>query len=253
MPLIRRLAPALAWALWTWAAPASASGPPAQPAPAPAEILARADGILSPTRFVAEVTMLARQGADGTRTYRFKAYKRSREEVLVVFSYPPVEKGRKILRRGEQLWMYLPSVKRTLKVSSKEQLLGGDFTNGDVTRLDLCADYAASLRPGPPRDGQWSLDLRAHDRSVCYDRILFDLAAPEAMPLRQEYFTASGRCLKELVFSQVTDFGGFRRPARFDMRNRLLRGRGTSLLYESFERPAELPERLFDKDSLGDF
>lgn len=216
------------------------------------EILENADRILAPDCFIAEMTMTAYHSNGESREYRMKTYRQSKDKVLVVFSYPNIENGRKILRLNDDIWMYMPSVKKSIKVSSKEQLLGGDFTNGDVTRLDLAEDYLPEIT-SRKEDKYYSLRLKAKNNSISYDQILYQINKNDFMPIKQKYFTSSNKLIKELTFDKVENYGGFSRPNVFVMTNKFVKSKKTELTYTSFKIVNDIDDFYFKKASLGDY
>lgn len=216
------------------------------------EILENADRILAPDCFIAEMTMTAYHSDGESREYRMKVYRKFKDKVLVVFSYPNIENGRKVLRLNDDIWMYLPSVKKTIKVSSKEQLLGGDFTNGDITRLDFSEDYSPEV-VSKKRDIYYSLRLKANNNSISYDKISYQIDRNKFMPVKQKFYTSSNKLIKELTFDKVEDYSGFSRPSVFIMANKFVKSKKTELTYTSFKIVEDVDDYYFKKANLGDY
>lgn len=191
----------------------------AQPA---GEIIARTDTLMSPEAFTAALSMNVERKGGKHRVYELTLHTRD-DNSLVAFSAPAVEKGRQILRRGDDMWMMLPNVKRPVRVSAKQELMGGDFNNADVLRLSLVDDYDAKLVGEDSR--AWSLVLKARNRSVTYDRVEARIDKQTNLPLEYAYFTQSGKKVKELHFGTVRKLeDGVARPTKWTMNN-LITGR----------------------------
>jgi len=76
-------------------------------------------------------------------------------------------------------------------VGARQNFGGGDFSNADIFRLSLIRDYD----PTPRRRGDgggpgcYRLELKAKDRSVAYDRVVYWVAE------RRDLLPGEGRLL----------------------------------------------------------
>ena len=50
-----------------------------------------------------------------------------------------------MLRNGDNLWVYIPNLKRATRVALRDSFQGGDFNNADVLRVNYEADYTGKL------------------------------------------------------------------------------------------------------------
>lgn len=215
-------------------------------------ILLKSDAILAPKPFKGEMEMVVYKQDGRKRVYRMTIFYKSREKVLVSFQYPEIEKGRKVLRVGDDIWMYLPSVKRTIRVSSKQQFLDGDFSNGDVVRLDFENDYNVADVADDERT--YMLDLRAKNKAISYSRVRYTIEKATYIPLQLSFFTISGKELKCLMLTSVEEYlGGLRRPSMFTMEDRLLKNERTTLEYKTLQPNAKIPDFYFSKENLDQF
>ena len=84
------------------------------------QILEEVDQALAPDKatMMTELTTLRRDGTK--KIYRMTIYKRGDDLTRVEFSYPPIERGRKILMNGKDMWMILKNLK---KVTSPTALI----------------------------------------------------------------------------------------------------------------------------------
>lgn len=138
--------------------------------PTPAELLARYDAIMSPKTFDSLLTMVAHRQDGSTRGYKFRALKAEDDKIRLWFFEPASAKGQEMLRVGENMWVYMPNLKRALRIASRESFQGGDFNNSDALRVNYVADYRADFGDsGDP--GQYLLLLSAKTKDAGYDKI----------------------------------------------------------------------------------
>jgi outer membrane lipoprotein-sorting protein len=188
-----------------------------------------------------------------TRTVLMRGFKKGDELGLVRYTAPPKERGTAYLRNGDSNWLYLPNAGKVVRVGPKQSFAGGDFSNGDVFRLSLTRDYEATLAGEEALEGvpAFRLELKAKDRSVAYDRILYWVRSDGTyFPLRSEYYTLSGKLLKVLALSDVRPLGGRPRPTRLSMESRIEEGSRTEIRFLTIEDGVPLDDRLFAPSQL---
>lgn len=219
--------------------------------PSAAELLARYDAVMGPAHYEAVASMTAHRDDGTTRTYRMKMLKSGDERFRLLFLEPASSRGQEILRQGDNAWLYMPNLKRSVRMANRDSFQGGDFNNADVLRVNYSADYEPTLAPEPDEAGTWLLELKAKTADASYDRVRLWLRRDDSMPVKGEYFSASGKLLRSAEFSDVREFNGLKRPARVLMRNRLAARRSTELVMESFDPRVQPPASRFVLDDLG--
>ena len=237
----------------TFALAAVAIGASTQPAhadPTPAELLAKYDAVMSPKTFDSLMTMVAHR-QDGTeRRYKFRALKLGNDKIRLWFFEPAAAKGQEMLRVGENMWVYMPNLKRSIRIASRDSFQGGDFNNGDALRVNYVADYDPKFADSGDAK-LWMLELTAKTRDAAYDKIKLWLRKDDSGPARAEYYAASGRMLRSAQFADVKDFHGLRRPSHIEMRNELANKRWSAMNTLDMKLNIEVPPQKFIVDDLG--
>ena len=187
---------------------------------------------------------------DGTiRPYKMRALTSGKDKSFVELTAPPREKGRQVLRLGDVVWSYLPSVKKSIRVSSRGSFMGGDFENNDVLRLNLVGDYASEIVEELP--DQYVLRLTGKDLSLSYAKIKIWVRKDNFQPVKQEYYTLSDKLIKSTIYEDIKDFGGFKRPAKLVMQSALHPKQKTILEVIKFKRGVKNPSKNFRRSGLG--
>lgn len=216
------------------------------------EIVRNVDKILGPGPFVGEITMESFQSNGKIMRYEMKIYHKTKDSVLVEVLSPEIEKGRKILRIKNKVWMYMPSVKRTIQVSQKDEVLGSDFSNYDLTNLSLIDDYNSVI--DSTSNTNYYLHLKAVSRSINYDMIRSTVRKKDNMPLTNEFYTSTNKKLKTLNFSDVKNYGrGILRPSVLTMINSLVQNKKTIVKYNTFKYNVPINDALFNRNTFADF
>ena len=86
------------------------------------ELLKRYDQVMSPKTFDGLLLMVAHRQDDTTRTYKFRALKSEDDKIRTWFYEPAAAKGQEMLRVGDNMWVYMPNLKRAMRLASRAPL-----------------------------------------------------------------------------------------------------------------------------------
>lgn len=93
------------------------------------------------------------------------------------------------------------------------------------------------------------LELKAVDRSVTYQRVLYWVNQKNAFPHKAEFYSLSNRLLKSCRYENFQNMAGKIRPTRLVMDDALRAGEQSILEYNEMKL-RELPDKLFTKEYL---
>jgi outer membrane lipoprotein-sorting protein len=217
------------------------------------EVLTKYDSIMAPTTFKATATMTAHRDDGSARGYTMTILKGADDKSRIWFQEPAAVRGQEMLRNAENFWVYMPNLKRSLRLASRDNFQGGDFNNADVLRANYAADYDGTVKEDPAKPELWLLEMKAKTPDSAYDSIkLWVLKSPLGVPVRGEYYTSSGKMLRSADFSEVKDFGnGMKRPSHITMRNEIATQRFSELIWVSVDTAAVVGDGKFGLSDLG--
>jgi outer membrane lipoprotein-sorting protein len=186
-------------------------------------------------------------------SYGMLVNKLDSDRMRIDFTEPAREKGRKILRVGDKMWMFLPDLGKPIVLSARQSFLGSTFSNADLLRTDLVVDYSATLDGEHELDGVATivLELRARNADVAYERIRLWIDKASSRPLREDFFTVSGKRIKSLVFSKPAHMGGVDLSTVVKVDSDLNPRESTTLTISALAVHQKLSRALFQKDSFA--
>jgi len=218
--------------------------------PTPDQLLAEYDHTMSPKTFDALIVMVAHRQDDTTRTYKFRAMKGPEDKIRLWFFEPASAKGQEMLRVGENMWVYMPNLKRALRIASRDSFQGGDFNNADALRVNYVADYTPKYGDsGDP--ALYLLELTAKTKDAAYDKIKLWMHKGDLMPVKAEYYAASGKMIRSMQYADVKDFHGHKRPSHLVMRNELAVKRFSEMNTLDMKLNVDVPPQKFVLDDMG--
>ncbi len=187
--------------------------------------------------------------SDGTVTqYVIDFESRDVDRMRGFFKLPEREKGREVLRLQDNLWTWMPSVARVVRIADRDSFAGGDFSNADVMRADWSSKYNVHLAKETPN--QWILDLTAKSTEAPYSKMRLWVDKKTTQPVQQQYYDAKGTLLKRCLYGSVRDFGKIRRPTHLLMENVISRQK-SELKVLDIKLDQKIPDSRFVVDNLG--
>ncbi len=194
------------------------------------EILLRVDRNLQPESYEMYRKLINIEPDGSKKEYVLYTVKKGREKMVALFLAPASEKGRATLRLGENMWLYIPSVGRPIRITSLQSVVGGVFNNSDILRLDYSAEYEAAV--DDETEENYILACTAKTASVAYDRLKMTVEKKAMVPLTIECYAASGMLIKTLYYKKIKDFGdNLVRPSVLETDSPLYKGYKSVMLY----------------------
>lgn len=212
------------------------------------QILQKVDRNLEPESYESYRKLIDIQPDGSRKEYVLWSVKKGSDKVLALFLSPPADKGRVTLRLGENMWLYMPSVGKPIRITSLQSVTGSVFNNADILRIDYTAEY--DVENAQEDKDQYLLGLKAKNGDVAYDRLKMWVDKRHLLPVRIECYAASGILLKTLRFSDIKDFGGgIKRPAQLETDSPLYKGYKSVMLWSGLKK-ATLPDEIFTLNYL---
>jgi len=239
-------------ALASTAAPSATVGsePPVE-LPAADEILVKIDENMIFESRTATLTMTV-EGKSRTRVYSMLTHGRGDADSAIEYTEPARDKGTRMLKLGDQLWLYLPSVDRTQRISGhmlRQGMMGSDLSYEDMmSSVQLRDSYEASVRGEGEVDGRpcWELEMIATDESLAYPRRVSFIDKEHFIPLRQELYALSGMLLKTWAMKEIEQFEGGRWfPTVMEVEDHVKKASRTTIEFVDLEFGVDLEEEVF--------
>ena len=227
----------------------------AQSPPSGEEILTRVDANIGSDNKIATAEMII-HGRRGSRSIKSKSWIYGEEKSFTEYLAPAREAGTKMLKLEDQLWTYIPSTDRTIKISGhmlKQSVMGSDLSYEDMMEdPELLNLYDANVieeetfldRPC------WVLELTAKVEDISYHSRKIWVDKERYVSLKEVRFARSGKLLKVFEVKEVRRIQNRWVPTHMVFKDALKSGKGTEYFIESIEFNADIPEALFTKASL---
>lgn len=195
-------------------------------------------------------------GQRTSRTIESKSWAVGDKQAYTEYLAPAREKGTKMLKLEDQLWIYSPSTDRTIQISGhmlRQSVMGSDLSYEDMMEdSKLIDNYDAAVIGEEPVVEQncWILELQAKTSEVAYQIRKIWVDKERYIPLKEELYAKSGKLLKRTELFDIQKLGNRWFPKRIVFKDMLKMGDGTEFIIESIQFDQEIPEYIFTKASL---
>lgn len=222
--------------------------------PSGKEVLDRIDANMSAeTRYVKSKMII--HGPRSSRTIESVSWAEGISS-FTEYLAPAREKGTKMLKLEDQLWIFSPSTDRTIQISGhmlRQSVMGSDLSYEDMMDDRKMSDMYDAAIVDSETIGEtdcWIVELSAISEDVAYQMRKLWVDKSRYIPLREELYAKSGKLLKKTELSNITRHGSRWYPGKITFKDILKKGAGTEFIVDEIKFNVEIPEHLLSKASL---
>lgn len=227
----------------------------AQSQPTGKEILNLIDKNMSAKSRIMTAKMVI-NGVRGSRTIEFKTWAEGENRAFTEYLNPAREKGTKMLKLEDKLWIFSPSTDRIIQITGqmlRQSVMGSDLSYEDMMEdPDMESHYKASVTGSDTTQNRkcWVVQLNALKEGEAYEVRKVWVDQERFIPLREELYGKSGKLLKRTTLSGIEKIQGRWYPMKINFKDMLKSGDGTWFIIESLKLDETIPESIFSKASL---
>jgi outer membrane lipoprotein-sorting protein len=221
-----------------------------------AEVLRRVDKNLFLDKALSFTSMII-YGRTGTRSVKSKIWIEGKDKSFVEYTNPPREKGKKMLKLKDHVWIYFPEpTDRIIAISGhllRQSVMGSDLSYEDITENRKLIDmYNAKITGSEKINGRdcYVLDLTGKLEDITYFRRKLWVDKERWVPLKEDRYAESGKALKRAEVLQVFKSENRWYPKKILYHDLLQNGNGTEYTIDSVIFHADIPESMFTKAAL---
>jgi len=222
----------------------------------PRQILDKVDDLFRSRSSQALATMTVTT-AHWKRSLSLEMWSKGKEKSLSRILAPKKEQGTATLRSGNDIWNYLPKVKRVIKLPSSMMAaswMGSHFTNDDLVKESRMADdYTFEITFSGEMQGQEIVEVTCYpkpDAAVVWGKVLVKALQKEYLPLTIKYYDEDLLLARTMTFSQVSELGGRLLPAVVAMVPEDKPDESTVIHYKKIDFDIDLKDDFFSLRTL---
>ena len=198
-------------------------------------------------------TLVQKKEGETDRVLRVQTFRRDGADMYtIIFQYPASEKGKGYLRRGDDLYFYLPSTREFVYKNRKDNIGSTDARTDLFGRQKVLEQYTASSA-GTAMVSKWEcmvvrLDAKVPD--VSYPVQKWYVRKTDGLPVKVENFSVSETLLATYYFIEYRSLGNGKSIfTKLLAVNNLEKGQQTFLTNDNISTSA-IPDDTFTKTYL---
>jgi len=167
------------------------------------------------------------------------------------YKSPAREKGTKMLKIKNKLWMYTPRTDRKLLIAGhlmRQSMMGSDLSYEDMMEdKKLSAAYNATIVQ-MKESGKTEccvLLLVAHDKTTTYQTRKLWVDGKRNIVFRQELYAKGGKLLKAIEYFDYRMLGKRLFPRKMIFRDLLKKNTKTTYMFDEIEFDINIPDKYF--------
>lgn len=206
---------------------------------------------------IAEITIITVR-PKWTRSMDIKAWTKGNDHALILVKAPAKDKGTAFLKRKKEVWNWLPTLERTIKLPPSmmsQSWMGTDFTNDDLVKeSSIVEDYEHKLLGTEQQGG-----LACHkielipkpEAAVVWGKILVWIDKKDYNQMRVEFYDEFGALSQTMIGSELKMLGGILLPSRMEMTPAEKKGQSTTMVYKSLVFNKTIADNFFTTEYMS--
>lgn len=189
---------------------------------------------------------------DQERVYVIEMVSDGDERSLIRVVEPSRDAGQAFLRDGDNLYVYSPRLRRTLRLppsGRSDTFLGSDLSYGDLAGRDLANDYAVSVTAETDDTVELTLTPLA-GAPTPYGQVVLVADATTYAPVTYTFFDQREQAVRLLRFDDYVAVGELRFPTHIEIENLLRPGERTTMVIDDHEFGIDVPDGCFTERAL---
>ena len=187
------------------------------------------------------------------KTYEMRSHAKGQQQAAVEFLYPPREQGRKMLKKDNSMWIWLPNAEKTQKLSGhmlRQGMMGSDMSYEDILQATQLSDLydAKIIGEESIRERRClKLELTAKSNSVTYAKRISWIDKEHYVPIKEYLYTTSGKLVKEWTMLGIKDYDGRKFPTKMIVHDKLLPNSKTEIEFTDLQFQIQIEQEIFNK------
>ncbi len=192
----------------------------------------------------------------GTKITTFNSWARGESESLIEFT-SRAERGQKVLRTEDEIYLYYPDAEELIRMQGaalRQGMLGSDISYEDMTGgKDRASKYDIEITGEERVLGKdcWVLTLTANTRTVPYPKEIVWIDKDNYMVLKGEYYTKSGRLLKEMEVLETDVLDGIEVAVETRISDKMKSDSETIMILNELKTDIKLDDEMFSLEELS--
>ncbi|MGC1390739.1 MAG: outer membrane lipoprotein-sorting protein [Bacteroidales bacterium] len=194
---------------------------------------------------------------DWTRSITLKSWSKGTEYSLIYITAPAKEKGQVFLKRQNDMWNWVPSIERVIKIPPSMMMqswMGSDYTNDDLVKeSSIVTDYSQKLlgREKVRNMECYKIELiPLPDAAVTWGKVITWITVDGFNQWEAEYYDEDSTLVNVMNASDIKRMGDREIPTKLEIDPVNKKGNKTVLVINSMIFNQPISESFFSQQNM---
>lgn len=220
------------------------------------EIVKKADEKLRGTTSIVELTIKTVR-PNWTRSMNVKAWMKSSDYSMILIQSPAKDKGIAFLKRKKEVWNWMPSLERTIKLPPSmmsQSWMGTDFSNDDLVKeSSIVNDYNHSIIGDTIVDNRTCYIIQMipkPEAAVVWGKLVVIIDKKDFLELNTRFYDEEGKLINIMNAYDIKMMDNRLIPTRFEMIPMDKKNQKTEMIYRSIQYNRPIEDEFFTSERM---
>lgn len=191
------------------------------------------------------------------REMKVKTWTKGEKFAMILIESPAKEAGVAFLKRGKEVWNWIPSLERSIKLPPSmmsQSWMGTDFTNDDLVKeSSMVEDYEHSFAGDTVIAGRDCYIIKMipkPEAAIVWGKLILCIDKKDFIELHTKFYDEEGEMINVMNASDIKLMDGRLIPTRIEMIPSDKPNQKTVLIYSNIRYDRPLPDDFFTLQEL---
>ena len=187
-----------------------------------------------------------------SREMEMKTWSKGDDYAMILITSPPREEGTAFLKRKNEVWNWVPSIERNIKLPPSmmsQSWMGTDFTNDDLVReASAVSDYDHKHLGKETISGKECYKIEMIPKpsaAIVWEKVIVWIDAEIFLQLKAEFYDEDGELINILNSRDIKEMGGRKITSKLEMIPVDEEGYKTVIIYNDIVFNKEIKDEFF--------
>lgn len=187
-----------------------------------------------------------------SREMTMKAWSKGDDYSMILVKSPAKEKGTVFLKRVKEVWNWVPSIERNIKLPPSmmsQSWMGTDFTNDDLVKeASSVTDYTHKHLGKETITGKECYKIEMIPKpsaAIVWEKVIVWIDINDFLQLKAEFYDEDGELVNIMNSGEVKEMGGRKITSKIEMIPVDKKGYSTWIIYNDIVFNEEIEDNFF--------
>jgi outer membrane lipoprotein-sorting protein len=220
------------------------------------EIVRKADEKMRGNTMQAEMIIKTTRPA-WTREMQCKTWTKGTNLAMILILSPAKDKGTSFLKRKKEVWNWMPSLERTIKLPPSmmsQSWMGTDFTNDDLVKeSSVVEDYTHTVVGDTVIDNRPCFIIQMIPKpaaAVVWSKVIICIDKKDFLELHSRFYDEDDQLINTMNSYDIKMMHDRLIPTRFEMIPADKKGHKTEMIYKNIQYNKPIDDNFFSTDKM---